>query len=139
MQPFHRLALVLRNRRVWEEESPKVSRCAAPSVLCPWIDERDPEIPEVTHVAGSQGRPPSGDDAGDFDVAEIDRSSRRSPFGCALPRLTGGLVIERQDASLQIFLHRTGEGVFELSPSATSREQPEAETNLEDCDGRRPY
>ena len=86
----------------------------------------------MANVTSGERRPPRGNDAGDFDAAEIDGPAGCSPFRCATCRFLGRLAVEGENSSLEIIFEDATERLTELPSAASGREQLEPEMNLED-------
>ncbi len=89
----------------------------------PRIDQLNPEILEMASVTGSECRPPRRDDAGDLDVAEVDRLPECPPLRRATCRFLGRLAVEGENTSLEILIECATERVLELPSAASGREQ----------------
>jgi len=86
----------------------------------------------MASVARSECRPPRGNDAGDFDVAEVDGLPNRPALRRATCRFVGRHAIEREYSSLEIIIEDATERVLELTSAASVREQLQTEADLED-------
>lgn len=92
----------------------------------------------MANITGSERRPPGGNDARDFDVAEVNRFPGCTPLRRATRRFIGRLVVEGEDSSLEIFVERAPECVLELPAAPSGRDQLQAEADLENRHRRGP-
>lgn len=84
-------------------------------------------------VTSSECCSPRGYDASDLDVAKGDGLPDCPPLRGATCRFLGSLVVEGENASLEILIDGATERVLELPSAAAGPEQLQTEGYLEDC------
>src|SRR5262249_20330189 len=93
---------------------------------------------EVPKVASREGSFAGDGDTGDLDVAQIDRTAGTPVLRSDATGELSGERIEGQHPVLEVLFERPGKGGLQKSSAPSSRQQLQAETDLEDGDRGRP-
>ncbi len=97
------------------------------------------ETLEVAEVARGKRCPPSGNDAGDLDIPDLDAPTSTLPARGDSAGSNGSPLVERLHPAFQLLLEKLVEGLLQFSSSLAGVEEPETRSDLEDGDSGHPY